>query len=80
MFFLAPLVVVFIGAWGLYNTDEVWSKAEYDMYLKPPQTQARSSLDATETRLRRAVAEGRMSDGEAQQAYQRAQQLAGSGL
>ena len=80
MFFLAPLVVVFIGAWGLYNTDEVWSKAEYDMYLKPPQTRAVSSLDATAARLRAAVSEGRLSDSEARQEYQRAVQLAGSGL
>ena len=30
MYFLAPLIVAFIGSWGLYRTEEVWPKADYD--------------------------------------------------
>lgn len=86
MYFLAPMVVVFIGAWGLYNTTEVFPKAEYDLVVHPaavatiagvpnlPRLQSR--MRAEETRLRTAVAQGRMSENEAQQAYDRAAQVA----
>ena len=61
MYFLAPMVVVFIGAWGLYNTTEVFPKAEYDLVVNPPATvargdpRARSTLEAVQERLRTAV-------------------------
>ena len=80
------MVVVFIGAWGLYNTTEVFPKAEYDLVVNPPATvargdpRARSSLQAVEERLRTDVAQGRISDGEARQEYARAAQVASSGI
>ena len=85
MYFLAPMVVVFIGAWGLYNTTEVFPKADYDLVVNPPGTvardpRARSSLQAVEERLREDVAQGRIADGEARQEYARAAQVASSGI
>ena len=79
------MVVVFIGAWGLYNTTEVFPKADYDLVVNPPATvardpRARSSLQAVEERLREDVAQGRISDGEARQEYARAAQVASSGI
>ena len=84
MYFLAPMVVVFIGAWGLYNTTEVFPKAEYDLVVHPAAVAAgvpslprlQSRMRAEETRLRTAVAQGRMSENEAQQAYDRAAHVA----
>ena len=88
MYFLAPMVVVFIGAWGLYNTTEVFPKAEYDLVVHPAVVAAggpnlprlQSRMRAEETRLRTAVAQGRISDGEARQEYARAAQVASSGI
>ena len=83
MYFLAPMVVVFIGAWGLYNTTEVFPKAEYDLVVHPavaaggpnlPRLQSR--MRAEETRLSTAVAQGRISEAEARQQYDRAAQVA----
>ena len=100
MYFLAPMVVVFIGAWGLYNTTEVFPKAEYDLVVNPTTVAAvavagtgpgvgrgaiaqfqalgrlQSRMRPVEERLRTAVAQGRMSEGEAQQEYDRAAQVA----
>ncbi len=83
MYFLAPMVVVFIGAWGLYNTTEVFPKAEYDLVVHPAVAaggpnlaRLQSRMRAEETRLRTAVAQGRMSEEEARQAYDRAAQVA----
>ena len=84
MYFLAPMVVVFIGAWGLYNTTEVFPKAEYDLVVHPAAVVAgvpnlprlQSRMRAEETRLRTAVAQGRMSENEAQKAYDRAAHVA----
>ena len=86
MYFLAPMVVLFIGAWGLYNTTEVFPKADYDLVVHPaavatvagvpnlPRLQSR--MRAEETRLRTAVAQGRISEAEARQQYDRAAQVA----
>ena len=86
MYFLAPMVVVFIGAWGLYNTTEVFPKAEYDLVVNPPATvargdpRARSNLEAVQERLRTAVRGGQLSEGEARQEYARAFQVASAGI
>ena len=77
------MVVVFIGAWGLYNTTEVFPKAEYDLVVHPAVaaggpnlTRMQSRMRAEETRLRTAVAQGRISEAEARQQYDRAAQVA----
>ena len=89
MYFLAPMVVVFIGAWGLYNTTEVFPKAEYDLVVNPATVgtvataagrpnlvRLQSRMQAVETQLRAAVAQGRMSEAEAEQEFDRAAQVA----
>ena len=80
------MVVVFIGAWGLYNTTEVFPKADYDLVVNPPATvargdpRARSSLEAVQERLRQDFQQGRISESEARQEYARAAQVASSGI